>query len=221
MRRVTTLLGEFRHELRWTVVIVVLAVLAAVALWPRDSSQDTATAPTPSGATGQSADPARLAALRDRARLAPCPTGEAAKGPERLSGVSGTCLADGTPVDMGAATAGRPTLINVWASWCEPCRTELPALQEYSRQPGAVRVLGVQVKSDQASGIELLDRLGVHFPSVYDPDLRISAALNVPVALPASYVVTASGEVRRLDPEVFESPREVRAAVEGALGEAR
>ena len=69
-------------------------------------------------------------------------------------------MADGTPVDVAAATAGEPTLINVWATWCAPCRKELPALQEYSQRPGAVRVLGVQVQSGQAGGLELLDSLG-------------------------------------------------------------
>lgn len=117
--------------------------------------------------------------------------------------------------------AGATTLVNVWATWCPPCRKELPALQAYSEQPGAVRVLGLQVQSSPADGLELLDELGVTFPSVHDRNRRISAALEVPNVLPASYVVTDSGQVRRLAPEVFESPDEVRAAVQRALGGAR
>ncbi|MBA8827377.1 thiol-disulfide isomerase/thioredoxin [Saccharopolyspora lacisalsi] len=219
MSRVTARLGEFRHEVRWTVVVVVLAVLAAVALWPRDPGRETEAAP-PASAGVDRTDPARLAELRDRTRLAPCPSAATA-GPEKLSGARGTCMADGAPVDVAAATAGKPTLINVWATWCPPCRKELPVLQEYSRQPGAVRVLGVQVQSDQAAGLELLDSLGVRFPSVHDSDRSISGALNVPTVLPASYLVTASGAVHRLDPEVFESPDEVRAAVSEITGAAR
>jgi hypothetical protein len=68
-------------------------------------------------------------------------------------------------------------------------------------------------------GLDLLTELGVHFPNVHDGDSRIRAALKAPNVLPISYVVTASGEVRRIDPPVaFESPEEVRAAVERNLG---
>lgn len=221
MSRFSTRASEFRNEIRWTIAVVVLAVLAAVALWPRDSSREAAGAGTsPQRAPAEQAvDPARLADLREQARLEPCPGGRG--GPEQLAGVSGVCMADGSRVDMGAAVAGGPVLVNVWASWCAPCREELPALQAYSEEPGSVRVLGVQVKSDQAAGLELLDELNVTFPSVHDPGLRISAALKTPSALPASYVVTSAGRVHRLPPEVFESPEEVRAAVRRALGAAR
>ncbi len=131
----------------------------------------------------------------------------------------GSCLADGRPVDVGAAVAGGPTLINIWAAWCGPCRTELPALQAYATRPGAIRVLGVQVQSDPADGLDLLTELGVHFPNVHDGDGRLRAALKAPNVLPVSYLVTASGEVRRIDPPVaFESPDEVRAAVERTSG---
>ncbi|RCW40231.1 thiol-disulfide isomerase/thioredoxin [Halopolyspora algeriensis] len=223
MNRFVAFAGEFRNEIRWTIVVVVLAVLAAVALWPRDAQRDTAEAGTPpaSAPERQVAGPERLAELRARADLAACPTGGDRPAPAQLAGATGTCLADGSTVDVGKATAGRATLINVWATWCPPCRKELPVLQEYSQQPGSVRVLGLQVKSEQADGLELLDRLGVTFPSVHDRNRRISAALQVPSALPASYVVTPSGRVHRLNPEVFESPDEVRAAVQRVLGGAR
>ena len=62
------------------------------------------------------------------------------------------CLGDGTSMDLGAALAGRTWLINVWASWCEVCRKELPVLDAYARSPGAVQVLGVQILSDPADG---------------------------------------------------------------------
>ena len=209
---------DFRKEIQWTVVVVVLAVLAAIALWPRDDSGG--------GSGGGSADPAaapRPAAKpvdpqqRAAAVLEPCPSGRG--GPAELAGISTTCLADGEPTPFAGAVAGEPTLVNFWATWCAPCRAELPALEAYSKQPGAIRVLGVQVESDQADGLDLLRELGVHYPNVQDAQNRARAAMQAPNALPISYVVTASGDVRRIDPPVaFESAKQVRDAVERTLG---
>lgn len=91
-------------------------------------------------------------------------------------------------------------------------------MQEYSTRPGAVPVLGVQVASDEADGLRLLGQVGAHFPSVHDTDNSTSAALHVPYALPASYVVDAGDHVHRLDPQVFHSAQQVDDAVRHALG---
>ncbi|WP_243791118.1 TlpA disulfide reductase family protein [Saccharopolyspora gloriosae] len=206
---------EFRREIQWTVVVLVLAALAVVALWPGGSGGGDSQAGSPSDPRQRTASPVDPAL---RGGLEPCPAPQPG-GPAALAGVTGTCLADGTPVDVGAALAGRPALINVWATWCGPCRTELPAVQAYSERPGSVPVLGVQVQSDEAGGLELLRELGARFPGVHDPDGAVRSALRVPNVLPASFVITAGGEVRRIDPpEVFESADAVDAAVRRTLG---
>jgi hypothetical protein len=126
------------------------------------------------------------------------------------------CLGAPGTVDLGAALAGRPALLNVWASWCA-------AVPGRAARAGGVRGArptpypssGVDVQDDPRSALALLRELGVTLPSVTDPDGALRGALTVPPALPISYVVRADGSVVRVDPPTpFSSADEVAAAVE-------
>ncbi|GAB3581988.1 TlpA disulfide reductase family protein [Amycolatopsis endophytica] len=187
---------------KWALAVGVLVLAAIVAVLPQLRSTDPAGTPD-------------LTAARATAALAACPSGTGEVGP--LAGVTAECLGDGSSVDLGSALAGQVTLVNVWATWCEPCRTELPVLQRYAAEPGAARVLTVQVQSKPDDGLDLLADLGVQLPTVFDGDGMsgpVRSALKVPPALPASYLVTAGGQVRFVDaPRTFTDPAQVRDVV--------
>lgn len=191
---------------RWVLVVVVLAVAAAVAIWPRNAPQTPAAAPSPD-----------LAASRTKAALKACPQPLGGAGPEKFKGVQLECLGDGKPVDLAAMLAGRAALINFWEPWCEPCRTELPVLEQYAGQQGAAVVLTVLApdRSDAASGLDLLTSLGMHLPTVYDQSASVAKLLGKPNVLPVSYVVDTDGTVTRVaKPPVFETADQVRQAIQ-------
>lgn len=197
---------------RWALVAAVLAVAVGVAVWPSGSD------PAPPVLTAPAAPD--LDALRARAALQPCPVpepGVAPAGP--LAGVVVPCLGQQGSVDLGAALAGRPALLNLWGPLCLPCREEMPALAAYAAEPGAVPVLGVEVQRLPEGGLDLMASLDVHYPSVSDPDGVLQAALRSPPVLPLTYLVSADGRVQQVNPpEVFGDAAAVRAAVQRYLG---
>jgi thiol-disulfide isomerase/thioredoxin len=192
---------------RWALLVVVVAVAVTVAVWPRGT--------TPVVPAQSAPD---LSADRARAALPACVTGQATSV---LAGIRVTCLANGRSVDLGALLAGRPTLVNIWATWCQPCQQELPVLNSYAGQPGAIRVIGVQVQSPQADGLNLLAGLGVHLPMVFDTGGAFdnggvaAKALRMPAELPVSYLVKPDGTatVVRRPVSVLLSVDAVRQAV--------
>ena len=98
-----------------------------------------------------------------------------------------------------ASYAGRPVILNFWASWCVPCRTEMPALQrayEEHRDEGLV-VLGVnQTFVDNVDAArDFVDELALTFPNVRDDDGNTSEKLYQVMGLPTSVLITAEGEI--------------------------
>ena len=186
---------------RWSIAAVILMIAGVIAIWPRFDPD-----PAPPDVTQTAPD---LTEARAKADLPACPEGT--QGPADLRGITAECLADGRTLDVATALEGR-VLVNMWATWCQPCKTELPILAEYAAQPDAIPVVTLGVESRPGDALELLTALNVKLPSLLDEDGRAKQKLH-PVGLPASYLVE-NGTVTLIEnPRVFESVDQVRQAV--------
>jgi thiol-disulfide isomerase/thioredoxin len=84
-------------------------------------------------------------------------------------------------------------LVNFFASWCVPCRKEMPAFQAVSAQLGdRVAFIGVNHNDDRAGALQLLADTGVRYPTGYDPEGHVAASYGL-FGMPSTLFVGADG----------------------------
>jgi thiol-disulfide isomerase/thioredoxin len=112
---------------------------------------------------------------------------------------------------------GRPLVLNVWASWCVPCRKEMPAFQSvYLRARGMVGFLGVDYLDEEDAARRLAAETGVTYPLAADPKGTEVAKLGV-TALPTTLFFSADGVLRGRRFGELNADR-LRAAIRSYLG---
>jgi thiol-disulfide isomerase/thioredoxin len=114
---------------------------------------------------------------------------------ERLPDVTLACLGHEGSVRMRAL--GRtPTVVNLWASWCLPCRTEMPEFQKLHFALGTkVRFLGVNTKDFQHEARSAIQRTGIGYASVFDQQQQVKRAVGA-LVLPVTVLVGADGLIK-------------------------
>lgn len=112
----------------------------------------------------------------------------------------GSALPDfeGEALDGGrvgsAQLRGRIAVINFWASWCGPCRKELPALADLARRDPELAVLAINVDRDAAAARRFLGGQAPPFPVLLDPESGLAGRFDV-LSMPTTLLVDASGTV--------------------------
>lgn len=108
---------------------------------------------------------------------------------------------------------GRVLFLNFWASWCEPCRTEMPSIQAlYARFKDDKRfqMLTVLYKDDYSKAANYMKENGFQFPLFLDPDSKTATAYGI-TGVPETYILDKNGILKKriLGPEDWNSTRVV------------
>lgn len=133
----------------------------------------------------------------------------------------GFALADldgGGTISLGEFR-GKIVVLNVWASWCLPCRDEAPDLQaawETYRGRG-VQFLGANYRDDRAAAGSFIEEFEITYPSVYDPSGQLASDYGF-VGVPTTYVIDRSGRIRFQFTGYLSGPI-LRDALDELLGE--
>lgn len=92
---------------------------------------------------------------------------------------------------------GNVVMINFWATWCGPCRQEMPLLDElYNRyERVGFNLLGVNIDDDSSRAMRMVEELGVDFPVLFDAQKEVSKLYEVE-AMPVTVIVDRQGTVR-------------------------
>jgi thiol-disulfide isomerase/thioredoxin len=120
-----------------------------------------------------------------------------------------------------AGLGGRVVLLTFWATWCVPCREEMPALEQLHRGfgPKGLTVVGINVREDGPAIRRYAGELGLTFPLVLDPEGKTQGLYGV-VGLPTSFLVGRDGRAvaRAIGPREWGSAP-ARALIRALLAE--
>ena len=142
------------------------------------------------GSSGGGTSTAKAPDYKQALAGAPKPLAKLYAQGDRL--VSGGTSAFGSQL---GALRGHPVVVNVWASWCEPCRMEFPYLQRLSAKYGKrVAFVGVDTNDNDAAARTFLAELPLPYPSYTDPNKDIAQSVGATVGLPDTAYYDASGK---------------------------
>lgn len=189
------------------VVVVVIAVVVSLAGCSASPSEPIV-------------NPAAVKA-RQAAGIADCPT-PTSSSPQPSNGLPELtlpCLGGDVQVSLATLAGSMPLLINVWATWCGPCRTEAPFLAAVSADLGGqVQFIGIDhVDPDPLDAIAFAQEAGWTYPQLADPDGEGAQALGV-VGIPQTLFVARDGTVVYRHRGAFDDETELRDLIASHLG---
>lgn len=199
------------------VAAALLAVVAGCGTEPSAGGGQSG-APLGDGPSASKVDVAtdEMVAAKNASDVEECRPGSASDG--GLPSIELPCLGGGESADL--ASFEGPMVINLFQGFCAPCKEEMPALQSFYETYGdEVPVIGIDVM-DTVPGVALEEAIsrGVTFPMYADPGGELQGGPLTARAVPATYVLSSSGEVELLQMGGMTSAAQVKELVEKKLG---
>lgn len=158
-------------------------------------------------------DTPELRRLKQAAQVEPCTPSRAPEVEGGMPEVTLPCLGGGQDVDVSGLRG--PMVVNLWASWCGPCRDELPIYQQFHEKYGdQVRVVGIDFNDEMPrSALELLDETGATYPQLADinSDLSLQDPLPNFQGLPAIIFIDKDGSVVNADGDPRVEYKEIKS----------
>lgn len=195
-----------------------LAALVVAGVLLAGCAEERGAGPLP-GPARVDVDTPQLKELKEEAGVEPCVPGSGKPVSGGLPELVLACFGGGDDVDLAALRG--PMVINLWASWCGPCRAEMPVLQAFHEQyADQVPILGINWQDVQATAaMELVIATGVTYPLLADPDASLGVVGGMPIrGLPGIVLLDADGEIAYRALEEIETEQELVDLVEAELG---
>lgn len=115
---------------------------------------------------------------------------------------------DGKEIKL-SALRGRPVMLNFWATWCPPCRSEIPAIVELyksTHKVGAYEILGIATQSDSQTIKAFAQEFSMTFPIVQDVDSRTTSLYHV-LPIPTTFFIDKEGIIRDMHIGIVDRPK--------------
>ena len=197
-------------------------VLAALLLCLPLAACAPGTEPITSGGLTRSSidvDTPSLRSEKKEAGIAACPTSSAPALDAGLPDITLPCFGGGRDVRLSGLRG--PLLVNVWGSYCAPCRTEMPILEQFHQRYGdQIGVLGIDFQDAQTeSAMTLATRSKVTYPLVADPQSLLAEPSTLRIrGLPTTAFVAADGTIAHVQAFEITSIDQLTAMVKRSLG---
>jgi thiol-disulfide isomerase/thioredoxin len=194
-----TAFEDYRPRMPRVVTAIVVGAIALASLaalvWPSLTTSDEATGPTRMGIIRRQVD-----------------------GPDMAGRVGANApdfewhSPDGSTRTL-ASLRGKVVVMNFWATWCKPCRTEMPLLNGVARGSDAV-FLAIDLQEDGARARSFFDQLALdRLEPILDLDGQTTRRYGVVTGLPQTFFIDAQGVIRYIERGEFTDAEEIRAAI--------
>ena len=97
-----------------------------------------------------------------------------------------------------SALRGRPVVLNFWATWCGPCRSEIPHFEAiWTERAGVVMIIGVDVNESPGQVAAFAEQFNMTYPIPLDPHAQVASLYHV-LAFPTTFLIDAQGVIREI-----------------------